>query len=153
MNLLLIFFLMIVPTSDSLANQAIATPKSSTSLPTAEAPEALVKDFYRWYIDRLNHDKDPLSEEKLALKKYLTPVFFRKAPKLLEQTGADVFICAQDWDKDWGKNVSLSKLTIQGAVASITVTLSGTEMSHKLKVKLKRISGAWKIDHIAPLDL
>lgn len=153
MNHLLILCIMFLPTSHWLANQASAAQKASTGTPTAATPEAVVKDFYRWYIDRLNKNKDPLTEEKLVLKKYLTLEFFKKAPKLLEQTNADVFICAQDWDKDWGKNVSLSKLSIQGAVATLTVALSGTQMNHKLKVKLKRINGAWKIDHIAPLDL
>lgn len=153
MNFLFIVFFMILPTSHAPADQANTAQKGTAVTETAATPETVVKDFYRWYIDRLNHDKDPLTEEKVALKKYLTPEFFKKAPKLLEQTGADVFICAQDWDKDWGKNISLSRLSIQGVVATMTVTLSGTEMNHKLKVKLKRIGGAWKIDKIDPLDL
>jgi hypothetical protein len=153
MNLLLILFLMILPTSDALAWPASASQKGSALTPGAATPEAAVKDFYRWYIDRLSKNKDPLMNEPLALKKYLTPEFFRKAPKLLEQTGADVFICAQDWDKDWGKNASISKLNIQGSVATLNVTLAGNLMNHKLKVILRRLDGAWKIDKIDPLDL
>jgi hypothetical protein len=153
MNLLVILFLMILPTSDALARQASAAQKGSALTPSAATPEAVVKDFYRWYIDRLNKNRDPLRDEKLALKKYLTPEFFKKAPKLLEQTGADVFICAQDWDKDWGKNASISKPYIQGSVATLNVTLAGNLMNHKLKVIMRRLDGTWKIDKIDPLDL
>lgn len=152
MNHLLILFLMLVPTCESPAQQAEATQKGVATSQTASAPEAVVKNFYRWYIERLNKDKDPLTQEKGALRKYITPEFLRKAPKLLEQTNADVFICAQDWDKDWGRNVSVSSLNIQGTAATLTVGLSGDMMNHKLKVKLKQLSGAWKIDIIEPLD-
>jgi len=67
MNLLLILFLMILPTSDALAWPASAAQKGSALTPGAATPEAAVKDFYRWYIDRLNKNKDPLMNEPLAL--------------------------------------------------------------------------------------
>jgi hypothetical protein len=153
MHLLLIVFFITIPTGAVLFQERSAVPVSAATAQTATAPEAVVKDFYRWYIDRLNHDRHPLTDDKTALKRYLTPEFFRKAPKLLEQSGADVFICAQDWDKDWGRNVAISKLQVQGALATMNVTLSGKTMKHKLKVKLKQVGGLWKVDKIDPLDL
>jgi hypothetical protein len=152
MKHLLILFLMLLPASELLAGQAEATPRRLAASQTASAPETVVKNFYRWYIDRLNQNRDPLTQEKTALRKYITPEFMRKAPKLLEQSNADVFICAQDWDKDWGRNVSVSRLDIQGTTATITIALSGKMMNHKLKVKLKQISSVWKIERIEPLD-
>jgi hypothetical protein len=152
MKRLFILFLMILLPGIVLANQAETMQKSSATSPGTNTPETVVKDFYRWYIGRLNQDKDPLTEEKTALRKYITPEFLRKAPKLLEQTSADVFICAQDWDKEWSKNIKTSNLTIQGAMATVNVALSGPDMKHKLKVKLKQLNGNWKIDKIDPLD-
>lgn len=152
MKKLFILSLMILLPGAAIARQADTMQKSPATSSTAATPESAVKDFYRWYIGRLNLNKDPLGKEKTALSKYITPEFLRKAPKLLAQTDADVFICAQDWDKDWGKNVKTSNLSIQGTVATVNVTLSGKEMNHKLKVKLKQLSGAWKIDKIDPLD-
>jgi hypothetical protein len=153
MNLLLFIFLLTLPADPASARAPFAAQADAATAQAAASPESLVKDFYRWYIDRLNKDRDPLTQEKSALQKYLTPEFFRKAPKLLQQTDADVFICAQDWDKDWGKNVAISRLTVQGAVATMNVTLSGKTMKHRLKVKVKQLGGVWKIDRIDPLDL
>ncbi|MBI3653713.1 MAG: DUF3828 domain-containing protein [Acidobacteria bacterium] len=153
MTILLSIFFLLIPTPHSKIAQAISAPSRPATSQTATAPEAVVKDFYRWYIERLNRNRDPLTQEKTTLKKYLTPEFFRKAPKLLDQTDADVFICAQDWDKDWGKHITIANLQVQGSVATMKVTLSGSSMNHKLKVKLKQLNGAWKIDKIDPLDL
>jgi hypothetical protein len=152
MKQLFILFLIISLSGVALANQTATMQKSPATLPTASTPETVVKDFYRWYIGRLNLNKNPLTKEKTGLAKYITPEFLRKAPKLLEQTNADVFICAQDWDKDWGKNARTSNLKIQGAVATVNVTLSGSSMNHKLKIRLKQVSSDWKIDKIDPLD-
>jgi hypothetical protein len=148
-----IFLLLLLnPTAgktESFRGQASATTSSS-----AISPEAVVKEFYRWYIDKLNKNRDPLTREKAALRNYLTPEFFRKAPKLIEQTDADAFICAQDWDKDWGRNVAISRLQVQGTVATMNITLSGKIIKrHRLRVKLKQLAGLWKIDKIDPLDL
>jgi hypothetical protein len=155
MKLLLTLLLLILPMANSFAHKTGAPQTAAPTTPTASTPETVVKDFYRWYIDRLNKNKDPLTQEKTALKRYITPEFFKKAPKLLEQTDADVFICAQDWDKDWGKNVRVSRLNIQGAGATLNVLLASKEktMNHRLKIKLKQVEGVWKIDKIDPLDL
>jgi hypothetical protein len=152
MKQLFILFLTILLPGVAMANQAATMQKNPATSPIASTPETVVKDFYRWYIGRLNQNKNPLTKEKTALGKYITPEFLRKAPKLLEQTNADVFICAQDWDKDWGKNARTANLKIQGVVATLNVTLSGSAMNHKLKVRLKQINGDWKIDKIDPLD-
>jgi hypothetical protein len=153
MKQLLILLLMIFLPGLVIAGKAEPLQKNAAASPVANTPESLIKDFYRWYIARLNQNKDPLTKERAALGKYLTPEFLRKAPKLFDENNADIFICAQDWDKDWGNNVSVSKLNIQGTVATATVRLSGKTMNHKLKVRLLRLSGNWKIDKIEPLDL
>jgi hypothetical protein len=153
MKPLLILLLMILLPGLAIAGKAELPQKSPAASPVANTPESLIKDFYRWYIGRLNQNKDPLRKEKAALGKYLTPEFLRKAPKLFDENNADIFICAQDWDKDWGNNVSVSKLNIQGTTATATVRLSGKTMNHKLKVTLKQLGGSWKINKIEPLDL
>jgi hypothetical protein len=152
MKQMCILLLMILPICPAIAGPSVEVQKSPAAAPLAKAPETVIKEFYRWYIERLNRNKDPLTQEKTALRQYLTPEFLRKAPRLLQQTNADVFICAQDFDKDWGTNVQVSRLNIQGAVATANVALSGTTMNHKLKVRLKQSGGGWKLDRIDPLD-
>ncbi|HEX8096530.1 MAG TPA: DUF3828 domain-containing protein, partial [Pyrinomonadaceae bacterium] len=68
---------------------------------------------------------------------------------------ADFFIDAQDWDEGWEKNISVSKATIQGAHATVTVTLKGGKpladnktFDNKLRVGLRKEAGGWKIDTV-----
>src|SRR5436853_48827 len=80
-QLFLLSLMMILLPGATVARQAETMQKSPATSSTASTPESVVKDFYRWYIGRLNLNKDPLSKEKAALGKYITPEFLRKAPK------------------------------------------------------------------------
>ena len=127
---------------------------ASLGRPTSEnAPEATVRGFYAWYLHRLNlEDHEPLKNRTEALK-YLTPEFLKRVPRLTRDMDADVIICAQDWDKEWEKNIQVDAATVEGTRATTVAQLKGSEVGTvKIKVTLKRISAGWRIDGTSCID-
>src|SRR6476661_6965530 len=71
-------------------------------------PEDVARGFYSWYLHQLSHENmNPLKQKTTALK-YLTPQLYANAPRLIRRMDADIFICAQDWDKGWEQNFTVS---------------------------------------------
>lgn len=128
-----------------------------TSAQAAQTPEQIAAEFYKWYLSELNRDRDPRTEAKQKVLKYLS----RRAGKWLysiaaDDYGADYFIAAQDFDEEWAETVSVSKAVVKGNRASLTVTLGvypdGRKYEgigkHVLRLKMVREGGLWKIDRI-----
>jgi hypothetical protein len=128
------------------ATHAAHAQTRSAKATTASSPESVVQGFYAWYLGRLNKDDwNPLRRRKDALK-YLDADFRRKAPRLIRRADADIFICAQDWMKEWEKNFKVAPAKVRGAKASAIVTLpvkGGDDI--RIKVMLRRTGGVWKI--------
>lgn len=123
----------------------------------AQTPEQVATEFYKWYLSQLNRDRDPRTQEKQKVLKYLS----RRAGKWLYsippgEYGADYFIDAQDFDEEWQQTVSASKAIVKGNNASLTITLGvfkdGRKYQgigkHVLRLKMVKEGGAWKIDRI-----
>ena len=119
----------------------------STSTGRPASPETTVRGFYSWYLHRLSvDDYNPLKNRTEALK-YLTPEFLKRVPRLTRDMGADVIICAQDWDRGWEKNLLVDAAVVEGARSTTTIHLKGTEMDEvKVKVSLRRTTAGWRID-------
>src|SRR5579883_3219429 len=88
----------------------------------AQTPEQVARDFYKWYLRALNQNKDPLKQREI-LNRYVTA---RRLQEIRRQVrageyDADFFISAQDWDKDWEKNISVSDAKIQNGRATLDV--------------------------------
>jgi len=115
----------------------------------AAGPEATAREFYAWYLHRLNkEDYDPLKNRTMALK-YLTPEFLRRIPGLEKALEADVIVCSQDPDPDWEKNFKVEPANSQGARATIVLALSGNQPDTiKHKVTIKRTRAGWRIDGV-----
>lgn len=115
---------------------------------TAPGPEAVVRNFYSWYLGELNSDNwEPLKNRREALK-YLTPEFHRRIPGLQEKWMVDVIICAQDWHKDWAKNFTVGRPTATGAKATTVVRLpAGDGLAIKIKITLVKRAGEWRISN------
>jgi len=70
-------------------------------------PEDVTRGFYSWYLHQLSlENATPLKQKTTALK-YLTSQLYANAPRLIRRMDADIFICAQDWDKA-GRRISPS---------------------------------------------
>ncbi|MBC7932071.1 MAG: DUF3828 domain-containing protein [Rubrivivax sp.] len=110
-------------------------------------PEAVTRRFYAWYLGRLNKDDwDPLKRRREALK-YLDARFYRRAPGLMGHGDADIFICAQDWMKEWADKFTVAPAVVRGRKATTIVTLPVKEGEQiRIKLMLRRAGGIWKIE-------
>lgn len=127
-----------------------STPGQGPGKPQpAAGPQELVKQFYAWYLHRLNReDYEPLKNRTVA-RKYLTPEFLRRVPRLQRQLEADVIVCAQDTDPAWEKNFTVEPATIGATRATVFLKLSGNEPDAlKHKVTLKHLGVGWRIDSV-----
>jgi len=113
-------------------------------------PEDVARGFYSWYLHQLSQENaNPLKQKTTALK-YLTPQLYAKAPRLIRQMDADIFICAQDWDKGWEKNFSVSTPQVENSSATTTVTLPAGEIDQiKINVTLIKTASGWRINKVA----
>jgi hypothetical protein len=119
------------------------------------APDVVIKSFYNWYVHILNRNGDPLTNQRARLRQFASARLLREIDRMVkgpDGLDGDYFLDAQDWDKQWEKNIAVSQLQIRGNRAHATVSLSGPEMSRRLKVQLVREGGQWKIDKVQALD-
>ena len=129
---------------------------SQAASATAQPPEAVIQEFYKWYLRALNQNGEPLTKGRATLKKYVTLRFIREIDRALkgpDGLDADVFLEAQDFDKDWGKNIKVANVVTRYSTTTALVTLNGKDIpNHKLSLTLKQEGGAWKIDKVKNLD-
>jgi uncharacterized protein DUF3828 len=116
----------------------------------AATPDEVARGFYSWYLHQLSRENiEPLKQKTTALK-YLTPHLYANAPRLIRRMDADIFICAQDWDKDWEKNFSVSTPQIRNSSATATVTLPSGETDRiKINLTLIKTAAGWRINKVA----
>ena len=125
----------------------LATP-AQTQQPAT--PQDIARGFYSWYLHQLTLEHmNPLKQKTTALK-YLTPQLYANAPRLIRRMDADIFICAQDWDKGWEKNFSVSTPQIKNSSATATVTLPSGETDRiKIDLTLIKTASGWRINKVA----
>jgi hypothetical protein len=147
MPLLMALLLICLGNIPSYAQRAGAPPSS---------PEAVIRNFYKWYVHSLNQGAEPLEKQRTILRKYVTERLIREIDKIMkgpDGLDADPFLDAQDWDKDWGKNIAVSSIVSSKGIATAQVTLNGHLIpNHKLRVTLKQERAVWKIDKVKGLD-
>ena len=116
----------------------------------ASMPEDVARGFYSWYLHQLSlENANPLKQKTTALK-YLTPQLYANAPRLIRRMDADIFICAQDWDKGWEKNFRVSTPQITNNSATATVTLPAGETDKiNINVTLIKTAPGWRINKVA----
>jgi len=125
----------------------LSTPAQSQQ---AATPQDIARGFYSWYLHQLTLEHmNPLKQKTTALK-YLTPQLYANAPRLIRRMDADIFICAQDWDKGWEKNFSVSTPQIKNSSATATVTLPSGETDRiKIDLTLIKTASGWRINKVA----
>ena len=113
-------------------------------------PEDVARGFYSWYLHELSRENaTPLKQKATALK-YLTPQLYANAPRLIRRMDADIFICAQDWDKGWETNFTVSTPQVKNSIATATVTLPSGEIDQiKINVTLNKTASGWRINKVA----
>ena len=112
-------------------------------------PEDVARGFYSWYLHELNRENSHPLKQKTTMLKYLTPQLYANAPRLIRSMDADIFICAQDWDKGWEKNFSVTTPQIENSSATTTVTLpSGETDKINIAVTLIKTAAGWRINKV-----
>ena len=130
------------------ASFAFASPTPARAQAAADAsPEAVVRSFYDWYLGSLNReDYNALRRRREALR-YLTPQFHRQAPRIISQQMVDIFICAQDWQPEWGNDLAISAAPPRANRARVTATFKyGGESYTRVRLTLLRTGLAWRIN-------
>ncbi len=122
----------------------------ATHAQQSATPEDVTRGFYSWYLHQLTlENATPLKQKTTALK-YLTPQLYANAPRLIRRMDADIFICAQDWDKGWEKNFTVSTPQIKNNSATATVTLpSGETDKVQINVTLIKTAAGWRLNKVA----
>jgi Protein of unknown function (DUF3828) len=121
----------------------------------AAKPDAVIREFYKWYVHALNQNKDPLTGQRTVMRKYVTTRLIREIDRMAkgpDGLDGDYFIDAQDWDKEWEKNIDVSDIVTKVTIATARVTLSGPQMTRHVQVTLKQEAGVWKVDRVKGLD-
>ena len=113
-------------------------------------PEDVARGFYSWYLHQLSRENANPLKQRATMLKYVTPQLYANAPRLIRRMDADIFICAQDWDKGWEKNFSVSTPEVKNGNATATVTLpSGETDKVQINVTLIKTAAGWRINKVA----
>jgi hypothetical protein len=114
------------------------------------APEDVARGFYSWYLHQLSREGANPLKQKTTMLKYVTPQLYANAPRLIRRMDADIFICAQDWDKGWEKNFTVSTPKVKNNSATATVTLPSGELDQvRIKLTFIKAAAGWRIDRVA----
>lgn len=125
---------------------ACANPAPSPAAPTIGA-DIVARDFYRWYVGLMAHDKEAGDDPRTYARYVATPLRARIQRQIDSPDGMDVdyFIKTQDYLDDWIAHVSATPARTQGATAQTIVTLGAGREATRLAVSLTREGGQWKI--------
>ena len=133
----------------------------------AEAPDseamradvtARLTEFYTFYCHAMTKNQSA-TDNPARMKTYVSARFLKEINRLSHIEGgleADPFVCAQDDDPAWEKNVKVTdvKAAEDGKSAKADVTLGGQkEMVRHLKVSLVTEDGVYKVDKVKATDL
>ena len=127
---------------------------SPASANTQQAISWKVKKFYGWYMARLNKDKSPMEDRAMIRKHSSRRLWKWLNSKAYGEFGADYFLDAQDFGRDWGTNLKISNFKTKGKITTLTLRMGRTKPEqteigpHTINLKLIKESGSWKIDRV-----
>ncbi|HUR98644.1 MAG TPA: DUF3828 domain-containing protein [Pyrinomonadaceae bacterium] len=120
-----------------------------------KAPEAVAKDFYKWYLTELNAEHEPILQNKKRMLAFISTRLGRWVySSSYSEYGADYFIDAQDWEHSWVNGISATAPVIKGTNATLRIQLTPAKNAESgfgrrvLPIKLVKEGGVWKIDMI-----
>jgi len=112
-------------------------------------PEDVVRGFYTFYLHELSLENGNPMKKKTTMLKYVTPQLYANEPRLVRRMGADIFICAQDWDTGWEKNFRISTTQVKNNTATTTVVLPSGADQIKIDVTMIKLAAGWRINKVA----
>lgn len=118
----------------------------------AATADAAARDFYRWYVGLMAHDKEATDEPATYARYVSRALRAQIARKMASADGMDVdcFTKTQDYLDDWLRQVAATPVVMHGASARTVVTLGSGGKRQRLAVALLREDGLWKISAVTP---
>ena len=117
-----------------------------------EVPANHVRDFYAWYVRTLNENKDPIGDYRQEMRRFVTGRLLREiegVKKGPDGLNGDYFVNAQDFDKEWEKNIAIENVDLKNDRGTMDVVLSGQQAGQKkLRVSVIKKPKGWKIDKV-----
>jgi hypothetical protein len=118
------------------------------ALAKAQPPELAAAQFYRWYLQSLAINQDPLRLSPVQMSTYVSQGLISELKRRMRRKGlrADYFIQAQEYMDDWATDIRVVKPRILGNMATVVVVLGATqETRRRLALTLIMDGGEWKI--------
>jgi hypothetical protein len=114
----------------------------------SQAPQQAAVQFYRWYMQSLAINQDPLKQSPVQMSAYVEKGLMKDLKRRMSRKGlhADYFIQAQEFMEDWATDIKAVRPVIQGNKASVVVLLGATPDTRRiLALTMVREEGDWKI--------
>lgn len=121
------------------------------ALARPQPPELAAAQFYRWYMQSLAINQDPLRQSPVQMSAYVSRDLISELKRRKSRKGlrADYFIQAQEAMDDWTTDIRVVQPRIQGNIATVVVVLGATDDTRrKLALTLTREGGDWKISTV-----
>jgi hypothetical protein len=128
-----------------------AWPAQAKSNAASQAPEQAAVQFYRWYMQSLALNQDPLQQSPVQMSAYVEKALMKDLKRRSGRKGlhADYFIQAQEFMEDWATDIKAVRPVIQGNLASVVVLLGATPDTRRiLALTMVREEGNWKISMV-----
>jgi hypothetical protein len=126
-----------------------------TSVATADAPDVVAKNFYRWYLKELSKNRDPLTDSAAAMKTYVSGKTLQKLRRMINSPDgmeADYFIQTQDYMDEWLQPPKSQIKRISDTHSELTITLGEhTKNKYQLSVAMLKEESRWKISKVIAL--
>ena len=137
----------------AFAVQSLLAAETPVPTPSPKAgPQAVLAEFYHWYVESLNQRHDPLSDERAKIGLYVSQKLLQQIDKISNSPDGmdeDYFTKSQDILEDWPTRIAVTEVHMKDSSASAVVTLGATKDSiHRLRLNLVREGTSWKISKV-----
>lgn len=133
----------------NLPRDNVATPIELNN--QSSDPAVLAKHFYEWYLEGLATDQSftDAPEFRNTLANWLTDDFVARWDVLIENTGHDPILWAQDYQNEWLETIVATTDSQTATSSIVTISLGITPQEHRLKVSLSKISDTWRVQDVS----
>jgi hypothetical protein len=126
----------------------IASQAAASSLSADQATSV----FYKWYLHSLAAGREPLSDDRRTLFKYVARALVGDIEKSMhsdEGLDEDYFIKAQDYLDEWESTIVVDKPAVSGSTAVVALQLGRSRDNlRRFSIALIKEAGAWKIRRV-----
>jgi hypothetical protein len=141
---------------------ATAPARALETRAAGRAPDAVAVEFYRWYLETLGADQDPLSDRYETFTRYVSRELAARLVERLQGGRAprsDYFTQSSSYRPAWQRGVRAATMRQRAGTADVLVALGdGGEGDDNagprrvLALSMVLENGAWKIRRVISVD-